>query len=370
MTAKATPYGHTYALLVPRAVIPEHEREDIIEVKVGRKSDLAMEYLLYTTHKPGYKRAYLDLFQLQPSQREEFVIREVGKYLEERFVAEYNIAKPEGLENTELVYADGRFQMKVDGREVEMREARLRTYQGQVILDAEIGSAGSVKVAKGLDGFVVRLKDHSPVTAIRLKSGGVVLTYARTDHDPYPHRRQVSRAECVEGSQVSSEQPSLEFVVRQRWHNNPNVYEIDADAPTRALVLARLDSARDINEYRKIKGDVGEALVRQVLPHLDMVFVADHPANSQSWLTGSEGPGPDQLYRIITSRELCYVEAKWWGKADNAYLKARKQALRDLQLYPTFRDERVTASCVAIVNWRVEEKLILLELVRITAQRD
>ena len=367
VAARATPYGHTFALLVPRAVIPEHEREDVIEVKFRRKSQPTREYVLYTTHKPGYKRAYLDLFQVAPTQGEEFVIGEVGKYQEKRFAAEYNAAKPKGLENTELLY-DGKFRMKVDEKDVELSAVRLRTHQGQMILDAEMGGAGPVKIAKSLDGFAVRLRDHSPVTAIRMKSGGIVLTYARTNHDPYPHRRQVNHADYAERNQAPSGQAPLRFAVRQRWHDNPKVYEIDADAPTRALVTARLDSARDTDEFRKIKGDIGEELVRQALPHLGMTFVADHPVSSHSWLTGSERPGPDQLHRINDTRELCYIEAKWWGKADNAYLKAKRQALRDLQAYPTFRGERVTASCVAIVNWRVEEELILLELTRITPE--
>src|ERR1700722_19650228 len=62
----ATPHGHSFAVLVPKRVIPSHAREDVLEVWVERALD-KRNVLLYTTHLPGYKKAYLDVFQLKPT---------------------------------------------------------------------------------------------------------------------------------------------------------------------------------------------------------------------------------------------------------------------------------------------------------------
>lgn len=365
VVARAVKYGHTCALLVPQSLIPEHVREDVLEVKVARVAEPEKTYVLYTTHLPGYKRAYLDLFQLGASYREELTILSVRKYPAEQFASGYDAAKPKGLENTELLW-NGRFAMRVDGIRVELVGGRFRTYQGQVVLDAELGDGGLVKIAKSLEGFAMRLKDHSPVTSVRIRNGSIVMTYSRTDHDAYPHRRQVAagRAPKVQPPLAGS---AFKFAIHGPWRNAEGVFVVKTDNQTIALVSARLDSTTTLDEFRKVKGDIGEEMVRQVLPEVGMTLVADHPFNRNSWLVGSERIGPDLLVRMSSLDRLYYVEVKWWGKPDQAYADAEAQVLEDWRKYPDFEGEVISGCFAAIVNWKAEDDEILLQIVKVSS---
>jgi hypothetical protein len=250
--------------------------------------------------------------------------------------------------------------MKVDETEVELRNARFRAYQGQVILDGELGIAGPVKLAKSISGFAIRLRDHSQVTSLRVVSGGVVMAYARTDHDAYPHRRQVSVGESGANS-TPLEELILRFAVLGPWRDTKNVFVIAADKRTKELVRTRLASARTLDEFRKFKGDIGEEIVRQTLSEVGMTFVADHPFNTQVWLRGCERLGPDLLVRVARGSGLYYVEVKWWGDPDEAYVEAEEQVLEDWKKHPTFDGKVIVGAYAAIVSWNAEEDTILLQ---------
>src|SRR5439155_8787573 len=165
-----------------------------------RSSEPTREFVLYTTHLPGYQHAYLDLFQLGAKYQDELRILNVRLYSEEEFPTEYNGAKPKGLENTELAWK-GKFVMRVDGAEIQLREAKFRTYQGMVVLDAAVTGARAIKIQKKIDSFEVRLKDHSPVISLTRLGQRFRLGYQRTGHDTYPHTMFVNV--FVEGALAS-----------------------------------------------------------------------------------------------------------------------------------------------------------------------
>jgi hypothetical protein len=168
---KATAYGHSFAALVPKRMIPDHQRDDVLEVSVIREEP-KVECKLYTTHLPGYKRAYLDLYQLQPRKGEEFALESVKIYDLQTFFSEYNAGKPSNLGNTSLLTEDGETIIQVDGLKMPLIRVSMRTYQGIVVVDCVIEGLGQIKFQKTVDGFEVRLGDHSPVSSIRPVSVG------------------------------------------------------------------------------------------------------------------------------------------------------------------------------------------------------
>jgi hypothetical protein len=356
-----TKYGHSFALLVPERVIPVHQRDDVIQVKVARASEPVKEFTLYTRHLPGYKRAYLDVFQLKPKAEEKFWIMSARIYSAEEFVSGYNAGKPLGLDNTELVWGAHGFGMKVDNIEVQLNEANFRTYQGMVILNCEIGTAGAIKIQKKVDGFEVRLKDHSPVTSITLVAAGVMLTYSRTNHDSYPHSRMA--ADSMDGmpQRVILEEPVIGILNVRKPSRFVEPYEIVVDQATLDRVVDQL-AAKNLDEYREMKGAIGAALVRRLLPEFGMDFVQDHPQSPMWWTARSKIPGPDILARTRASGELVYLESKWWDKVKDALRKAPSQVLADLKKHPTWHGEIVTAGYAAVVEWEADSTTLHIYL--------
>jgi len=185
---KATAYGHSFAALVPRRIVPDHQRDEVLEVSIMR-AESRVGYQLYTRHLPGYKRAYLDLYQIKPQKQEEFVIKSVRLYDVQMFFSDYNTVKPLGLENTSLLIEGGEPTFEADGLKVPLLEVSMRTYQGIAVIDCMIESLGNVKIQKTVGAFEVRLGDHSSISSIHAGERGLLLAYRRTLHDHHPHLR-------------------------------------------------------------------------------------------------------------------------------------------------------------------------------------
>jgi len=322
--ARATRYGHTFGLLVPESLIPEHERGDVLEVKVARVSEPAKEYALFTTHLPGYKRAYLDLFQLSASYREEFLIRSVRKYSVKEFMLGYNDVKSLRLENTELIW-NGNIAMNVEGRVVELADARFRTYGGEVILDAELGEAGAVKIAKSLGGFVVRLKDHSLVTSIRASGESLLVVYQRTDHDDHPHTRGISNPVSSLTPRPAKEWLAGAIRVVSAPQGVEGRYGFETDSGLQIYAQSVLNATRNLDERRKTKGGLGEDILAYLLSIVGWTEILRHPLDANRESSGSSSFGPDSLAFRTTKGENYFFEFKWWNDTTDAEETARQQ---------------------------------------------
>ena len=367
-TFKTSAYGHTSALLIPERMIPPHNRRsDVFEVKVSRASEPEQEFALYTTHKPGYSRAYLNLYQLDPKNGEKFLATPATLYSQGDFVREYNEHKPLGLDGLQLVEKEGRLLLKIAGRELQFVESKLRVYQGQVILEGSIEIVGAVKIAKSVRGFDFRLGDHSRVTGLS-SDGGTVMNYQRTNHDPYPHRRVISEAperpEPLNRPRRLST-GRIEIVVASE--GNPRLFELMASEEMRERVRESLRNSRTPDEYRKIKGDLAEEIVRDLIPEFGMGVVKDHPFNDDPLKKRSERTGPDFL--VSRGEVLGYVEVKWWGNTKEALERGEEQVATDLLRHPIYEGSKVIEGYVAVLDWNYDGDVFALRLKRVAPGR-
>lgn len=320
------------------------------------------EVQLYTTHLPGYKRAYLDLFQLQAILGQEFVVKRVREYTIADLALDYNQNTPQGLEHS-AISADSVPILRVGDYSVSLLDAKLRTYQGQVILDCKLGMAGKVKFVKQLKRFEVRLADHSPISSIETKRGSVLMTYRRTDHDEYPHRRIVVRAVGPATNVYVSTQPFQgKFRISSEVEGANGIYRVQADADATNYVSTKLESAIDLDDFRKTKGDIAEEMARQVLGEIGLEIVADHPFGREIFGAGSGRTGPDFLIRERHSGKLYYLEVKWWYQVENALVRASKQVLANFHKSPEFKGMKVQGAYVMLVDWSSENSEICVEL--------
>lgn len=198
MICRAIKFNRTSVLYVPRRIIPEHTRTDVLEVRICRvEAGNILEghpYFLYAFHNPGYRRAFLSLFQLRPKAGESFAVLDVRKYGLTEFVNDYNASKPMGFEETELILQTNlKLTIRIGPLLVPLR-FDLGSYRGQVHLDASLTANpyGQLRITKSLSSFRVSLKQgHRPITSIDSDSGRLLISY-RSTHMPRKDHVRVS----------------------------------------------------------------------------------------------------------------------------------------------------------------------------------
>jgi hypothetical protein len=333
------------ALKIPTRAIPHHERDDILEVKVVRCLEPQREFILYTKHNPGRKRADLDLYQFGAKYGEEFWVTSIRKHPIEEFPAEYNRMKPRGLENTELLWEDG-LRMRVDEAELELKVRAMRTYESRLFLDADLGNAGLLRFKKDLCGFSVRTKDRSLVQSLTTDGRNVLMMYKQPRGRMHVRVITPTRLTGVEkvapmvrfrdGVQIVSRPDSFEgeYVVRV----NPKLV---------AQIMARLASHYTCG-YTKERGDIGEELIDAILWQAGCPQLLSHPLDPGRDFDSSR-KGPDSLREVPISL-LAYFELKWWKEADVALCEAREQA-SGFPREDVYADGPVVGAYIANLDW-------------------
>ena len=363
----AVKYMRSTALLLPESKIPEHTKDDVIMVHVAREREDWKAYNLYCRETPGAGKGYIDLRQLNAELHERFVITRAEVLQTNTFVNEYNARKPNGLENTELVRRDQGLVLKADGKEVPMSVVALRSQEGRAVIDAMLGN-GQVKIANGIGESEIRLKDHSRVTEIKATSEGVILSYQRTGHDPYPHRRIVMEGAPESPHFAKREGPLLvgRIDVESRSYGRDSIeFKLRASDTAYEHIFNNLAECGNPDAFKKLKGDTAEEIVKRLGPDLGMTIRADHPFNEDPLKTGSERSGPDLLVSFGDSEELAYVEIKWWAYKAGAAKEAESQVLADLHEHPTSGGKKVSGAYIAILDWNSENEWFTITLKRV-----
>ena len=208
---RAIRFNRSSVLYVPKRIIPEHERADVLEVKIcGVREDDTLDkrsYLIYTLHNPSYRRAFLSLFQLRPRPGERFAILSVRKYGLKDFVDDYDRDKPAGLDNVGLLCTNCGLAMRVGELEIPLQFS-LGSYRGEVHLEASFtdGPGARFRVIKSVSSFRARLKrDRESITSIDSDSGRLLVRYPSSH---YPGKEHVRVLEIETASTTELEEPS------------------------------------------------------------------------------------------------------------------------------------------------------------------
>jgi hypothetical protein len=347
-------------------VIPEHARDDILEVRLARVEEPQRVFALYTKHKPGYKRADVDLFKLRPRYGEMFEVGSVRGYGAPQIAEDYNAADDRPVRNTRMKCEGGSLSLVVDGSlSVELAKMRLRTYQSELILEAELGDSGTVKMTKSLAGYCMRLRGSSVVHSITSVGGGMLLTYAQRTDDHW-HKRHLNVAQVGEnpnrlGLPIST-RDLIEMVARPNTFEGKYVGRVSEQL--RAGIISRLVRRMPYKQYTEVRGDIGEELVDLMLTREGCVSLEDHPDYHGERKTGSNRKGPDNLRRIPRGGPA-YFEGKWWGNPNKAYSAAVNQVNRISRKDRNFGTERIIGAYIAIIDWSVEEEELSLTVKRV-----
>jgi hypothetical protein len=360
----ATRYQHTsLALQLPKRVIPEHARDDILEVIAARVDEPDRVFALYTKHNPGRKRADVNLYKVGARHGEMFDVIALRRYEAPLIAEDYNSKEDRPLRNTRLRSEGGNLSLEVDGSlSVGLAKMRLRTYQSELIMEAELGDAGAVKLTKSLGGYCMRLRDTSVVQSITAVGGGMLLTYAhKTDDHPHMRFCEVAGA-YTEGKdrRMAVIQNPLQFVSRPEGFEGTYVARVSEEL--RSRVISRLGCRMSFKQYTKVRGDLGEEFVDLMLSKINCPQLLSHPLD-QGRDFDSSRKGPDSLRRT-PSAELAYFEIKWWKDFEAALFDARKQA-KEFPDDDVYDDEVVVGAYIANLNWNVWDEMCSLTVSRV-----
>ncbi len=353
-------FNRTSVLYVPKRIIPEHERSDVLEVEICRiGSDGAPEgrsHLLYCLHNPESRRAFLSLFQLRPKPGEPFAILGVRRYGLEEFANDYNKVRPMSLHNTRLLLVDARLVMRVGDAEVTIPH-ELKSNRGHVLLLGRFGEHGrQFKITKCLAGFKVCLMPrHSPVASMKDESGGIVIRYRdrRIPEDGHRTVIEIEGAKPLMDSKHPISSPSLMDGMRivSKPMTFEGVYTLRSSQRLERFVRNKLSSARGFAQYSHQRGTIAEGIINSVLARIGCHEVVDHPHGSGWGGQISEKKGPDSLRFTIVNHALAYFEFKWWSNALLAVSDSRIQVRAYRCRFPSYGETLVGAAYAAVLDW-------------------
>jgi hypothetical protein len=337
-------------------VIPDHARDDILEVRVTRVEEPDRAFVLYTKHKPGRKRADVDLFKLGARYGEWFEVRSVRVYGLAELAEDYNSTIDRPLRNTRLRREGDDLFLEVDGSlNVGLIGIKFRTYQSELIMEAKLDSSGTVKMTKSLGGYCLRLRDTSVVSSIEAAGYGIMLTYAHRA-DNHPHRRFCELGESEKCRATYSVSTCNLLQATSRPEYSEGSYVVTVGDELRTLIISRLRGHMSLKQYTKAKGDSAEEIIRDNLNQIGLKLVADHPFGSGR--EDSNQRGPDMLARG-PEMQLWFVEVKWWENSDDAMEAGIRQVKRYLVKYSSWREERVTGAYIVSLDWNLESFLTM-----------
>ena len=379
MVIKASTYMESLALNIPSRAIPKHEnRDDVYEVRISRVSNPEEEYKVYTTHNPNYKRAYLPIRHVGAEKGEEFNVKKPERYEESDFARDYNASKPKGLENTSLEYREGKFMLKVDGTEFALKEASLRAQEGKAVLDGKLNDEdkNEMKIAKGIDGFDVRLKsDHAVVTSMKESKEGLTMSYERTHHDEFPHVRlvKVENLERVDSGKLESWEHKAKFNSEEIRLEKPvgpltDSIKMEFSEANARKAWEYWSSATSQSERFYHQGDVGEAVARIALEKSGFKTFPKEisvPSNARSYAHESEMPGPDiVVYGSVGGTEGYHIcQVKHWRESAKALKEGREDAMKfrdsleDRPLLEQTLGGKILGSFIIELDWSYKDSV-------------
>lgn len=313
---RATPYGdgQGHALRVPKGIIPEHDERELLQIVVAKESAPRDERTLYMMHNPEEKRGYLDLFQIDPKDREPIHVREISVCDEPRFAEIYNGAKPAGLENTTLEAINGDMLFRVDSLQVPLDEPKFRTWQAKAILEGCV-SGEKLQVVRDSDSTNVRLADRLLVLSMHEASEGLRVQYTdRRLHDE-THVRVIG----LENNKADGELPRYHRMLfddeglelGRRLELSTDSVFLRFSAGNRAEAARYWNLADNPRERLVHRGDIGECVADAALRKSEF-RVLDREAFGRTLFHGthrSERTGADAIFEYRGSYYSGMVKA-------------------------------------------------------------
>jgi hypothetical protein len=328
------------------------DERSVVELTVKRVEE-ETKRKVYGRWEPDW--GFMQLYLTSAGFAEGEVVEVVGgrSYTPEGFVGDFRKHKLAELANVELDAQGASLTVRVDGRQIPVERFCLTTHGLRAALKLELGY--NHKVMKfTFDGRTVegRLDNSDQILEYSASGQYLDLRYVRTKDQVYVMR-------LGQSSKLGMAQ-SLEWLadgicVVSRPSVLEGLYTLEVAESVREEARRRINSTRDDQQYRKVRGDIFEEMVQSLLGEMRMELLYDHPWSMKNARCGSMREGPDLMVKVRGTGEAFYMESKWWEDVVNAFAEGAKQA-RDYALRrPVWRGLRITGAYIAVMDWRTTE---------------
>lgn len=285
--------------------------------------------------------------------REEVEVLGARRYGLEAFVEDFQARRMRELENVELGTEGGALTARVDGRMLSVQRHWLATHGLKAVLKMEFGRDHRiVKVAFDGRSMEARFGNSDAILELGVAGSGVDVRYSRGAGQAYVMRMRQRPAPTTFG-----DLGWMEDQVRVSERPDPALggYTLQMSETIRDWVLSRLNGTIEASARKKLRGDVGEGIVRTLWRDLRMKPLYEHPWSELDARCGSRQPGPDFMVSCEDSGLVAYVEVKWWEDFARAIYQSTKQVRDYVRDTPIWMGLKVGGGYIAVLDWNISK---------------
>ena len=279
------------------------------------------------------------------------------KYNVEEFIEDFRTHKLSELANVELRLQNGSLTATADGVLVPVERHWLATHGLKVALKLELGRRPNLMKFE-FDGKSVeaRLGNSDCILECNAVGNGVDVRYTRTAGQVYVMRMvQKPLLESVQSFDWLVE--GIRVVEHLSVPQGIHIVEISAGA--QEIARRKLNETTDGTTYKKLRGDIGEEIVKRLIPDMGMELLYDHPWSKLGPKYGSLRHGPDFMVTCADSGLIAYLEGKWHEDVIRAFGEAKDQVTNHFRLKPDWKGVKVAGAYIAILDWRITSTAIV-----------
>ena len=335
--------------LLERFGVPTGE-SSIVELGIKRLQDLVARRV-YVRWNPCLAFVQLHLGSLGFVEEDEVEVVSGRRYDVGGFVEDFRVYRLNELANVELGVKGGSLMASVDGKRVHVERHWLMAHGLKAALKVELGH-GHRMMKFVFDGSSVeaRFGNSDPLLEWSAIGGGVDVRYSRGAGQAYVMR--------LDQGHLPKVAHSLRWLlggirVIERPNVSQGVYLLGMSEEIREITRQKLNETVDGKAYARLRGDIGEGVVRLLLPRMRMELLYDHPWSDLSHRLGSLRHGPDFMANCQDSGLAVYVEVKWWENVLEAFRRGGERVGYYVHSTPVWRGIKLDGGYIAVLDWKL-----------------
>jgi len=229
------------------------------------------------------------------------------------------------------------------------REALESAIEGLEVLYAK-GRLNQDEYASRRTALEARFGNSDPLLEWSAIGGGVDVRYSRGAGQAYVMR--------LDQGHLPKVAHSLRWLlggirVVERPNVSQGVYLLGMSEEIREITRQKLNETVDGKAYARLRGDIGEGVVRLLLPRMRMELLYDHPWSDLSHRLGSLRHGPDFMANCQDSGLAVYVEVKWWENVLEAFRRGGERVGYYVHNTPVWRGIKLDGGYIAVLDWKL-----------------
>jgi hypothetical protein len=363
-TEHAVPYNHSFALHLPKNIMPPHGKDEVIELWVSRGKSPRIKFPLYTIHRRVTRNAIVSLFQVKTRDRERWKVGTPSIYSIESFLRDFNANRPVGFEDVEITLVNSQHEMRLGGVTIQLGYCRLWAIQGEAVFDVEICGIPELRIRKSKTKFrLQRLPQREPISSLRARSDALIIDYRRTEKWKQQATRVIELPRKPVGtSTMMVNAKEIEFVSAPATFEGTYVVQIpellEKDARDRIRI------ATSPAEYSMVRGEIGEDIINRILDMIGSTEILNHPRSKSAGPRNSEKKGPDSL-RLVAGGEMAFFEMKWWKQFNMAVWDSRQLIRAYCNKFTGPDGSPVSRGYIAVLDWQLGSLIARLYIERV-----